>query len=181
MEMWVWAMFFYYQSLIYFPVPASRNPCSFPLLPISEKFLRTTGFHCLILWQSHCSFISRNRCFTHKNEEQVWRVKLFPPDLMLFHFPFTSFSVRIIHFPAAQPLRLEWKTWSGHAPPMLPWEHLDSILLFSLALISRKQMWWDFVVVVVVVASVLRWQCRNLSEYAWSHRWCQGTVQFLYC
>lgn len=47
---------------------------------------------------------------SHTNEEQVWRIKLFPPDLVLFPFFHTSFSVKIIHSPVGQPLRLEWKS-----------------------------------------------------------------------
>lgn len=47
---------------------------------------------------------------SHTNEEQVWRIKLFPPDLVLFPLFHTSFSVKIIHSPVGQPLRLEWKS-----------------------------------------------------------------------
>lgn len=46
----------------------------------------------------------------HTNEEQVWRIKLFPPDLALFLFLHTSFTVKIIHSTVGQSLRLEWKS-----------------------------------------------------------------------
>lgn len=53
---------------------------------------------------------------SHTNKEQVWRIKLFPPDLVLFPFLHISFSVKIIHSPVGQPLRLEWTSWAVLPP-----------------------------------------------------------------
>lgn len=102
--------------------------------------LTRTSFHCLTLGQLLCSLINRNRCFTWSNEEQVWRMKLFPPDFILFPFLHTSFSVKIIHFPAAQPLRLEWWLWGALPPMCAAPEHLDLTPLFSPVPSSTQQM-----------------------------------------
>lgn len=76
----------------------------------------------------------------HTNEEQVWRIKLFPPNLVYFLFLHTSFTVKIIHSTVGQPLRLGWKS-QAVLPPIhaaLSMNGINSSVLFCCPEVQNK-------------------------------------------
>ena len=110
---------FLYQIVIYFPFQqlethaaflSCLNPCCFPQLSILKRYFCYSREDKLPLSYSVATSLriykEEQMFHSHTNEEQVWRIKLSPSDSVLFLFLHTSFSVKLIHSPVGQLLRL---------------------------------------------------------------------------